>query len=73
MKAERFAELAGVLTEGHVLGKSDEFRLEIQRGTGMVDLIDGEGTIRVSMPKDVWLDLAEKTAKSLGTSMRKAY
>jgi hypothetical protein len=64
----RLLELAGVaLFEGGLLGKADGFRLEIDRDK-MVHLIDGEGTVRVSMPKDVWKELAIKTAKSLGAT-----
>ena len=55
----------------HLLGKADEYRLEIDRD-GYVTLLDGEGSIRVRMPKDIWKELAEKTYKSLGGSV-KAY
>ncbi len=65
----RLLELAGVLTEGHVLGKSDEFKLELDKD-GQVHLLDGEGTVRVSMPKDTWKDLAKRTYKSLGGEVK---
>lgn len=57
------------LNEGHVLGKSDEFKLELDKD-GQVHLLDGEGTVRVSMPKDTWKDLAKKTFKSLGGDVK---
>ena len=36
----------------------DEFRLDIE--DGWVHLIDGEGSTRVSMPKDIWDGLVRK-------------
>lgn len=66
----RLVELAGILQEGHVIGKSDEFKVEIDKDQ-QVHLIDGEGTVRVSMPKNVWKDLAERTFKSLGGEVKK--
>ena len=36
----------------------DEFRLEIE--DGWVHLLDGEQSVRVSMPKDVWDQLIRK-------------
>ena len=36
----------------------DEFRLEIE--DGWVHLLDGEQSVRVSMPKDVWDGLVKK-------------
>lgn len=62
---ESVEDASEVLLEGALLGKADEFRLEID-GDQNVHLLDGEGTVRVSMPKDVWKELAVKTAKSLG-------
>ena len=67
---KRFVELAGILQEDHVIGKSDEFKVELDKN-GQVHLIDGEGTIRASMPKNVWKDLAERTFKSLGGEVKK--
>jgi hypothetical protein len=68
---KRLLELAGVpLTEGHVIGKADGFKVELDKD-GQVHLIDGEGTIRVSMPKDTWKNLAERTYKSLGGEIKK--
>jgi len=57
------------LYEGHVLGKSDEFKLELDMD-GQVHLLDGEGTVRVSMPKNTWKDLAKRTFKSLGGDVK---
>lgn len=39
----------------------DEFRLEIE--DGWVHLLDGEQSVRVSMPKDVWDGLVKKYLK----------
>lgn len=39
--------------------KSDEF--VVSEEFGWMHLDDGEGTTRISMPKDVWTDLCKKT------------
>lgn len=38
---------------------ADEFG--VSEESGWMHLDDGEGTIRVSMPKDIWLELCKKT------------
>jgi hypothetical protein len=42
----------------------DEFRVSEQ--FGWVHLEDGEGTTRISMPKNIWLEICTETLKSEG-------
>jgi hypothetical protein len=43
-----------------IIAKADEFRVEFDEDTENVDLIDGEGTIRVSMPLVIWKQLCRQ-------------
>ena len=41
-----------------ILSKADEFKIELEKDSEQVNLIDGEGTIRVSMPLVIWKQLS---------------
>jgi len=47
-----------------IMAKSDEFTVEVDGDSEMIDIRDGEGSIRVTMPRDVWIDLCKQTIKA---------
>mgnify|MGYP003651981012 CR=1 FL=1 len=53
---------SGLTSDGTILGQADEYVLELD-ADGTVHLLDGEKTIRVSMPLDIWQQLIKTTVE----------
>jgi len=58
---KKLLENAGVREETSALARYDEFSIEVDNH--WIHLLDGEGTIRVTMPQDVWDGLISSYAK----------
>jgi hypothetical protein len=58
---KEFDKDAKGVTEG-LIARADEFKVELDED-GLVHLLDGEETVRVSMPIDIWKRMAGKKGK----------
>jgi hypothetical protein len=52
-------------TNSVLIGEADEFRIILTVDDAMVTIYDGEGSVRLTMPYDIWRRLKQPRYKEL--------